>query len=213
MDDLMNEKKAEKKKQKKMDKLLIEELEIDKAKLNKLKKKLAKVAPRAERGAETLFRLVSRNHNTLNVMIDRKSSILISINAVILSIIIGTLLDQLDIDPYLIFPVAAMLLTNMISMTFAVMAARPEMFRSGDDGQNVMFYGNFTNLGEEEYVNEITGLIYKGDELYRAIAKDTYYLGKSINKRFRMLRNSFNVFLFGIILSVIGFIIGNTFFG
>jgi len=82
--------KVIKKQEKAIDKQLIAELGIDKEKLKELKKKLSKVEPRSERGAETLFRLVSKNQYTLNTMIDRKSNILISINALILSIILGT---------------------------------------------------------------------------------------------------------------------------
>ena len=78
----------DKKTEKAQDKYLKEELNIDKDALKALKKKLAKVEPRSERGAETLFRLVSKNQYTLNTMIDRKSNILISINALILSIIL-----------------------------------------------------------------------------------------------------------------------------
>ena len=66
---------------KKDDKYLMSELNIDKDKLKLLKKKLAKLEPRSERGVETLFRLLSKNQYTLNTMIDTKSNILISINA------------------------------------------------------------------------------------------------------------------------------------
>ncbi|WP_027077123.1 hypothetical protein [Maribacter antarcticus] len=86
--------KATKKQEKAVDNHLIEALGIDKDTLKKLKKKLAKVEPRSERGAETLFRLVSKNQYTLNAMIDRKSNILISINALILSIILGAVLSS-----------------------------------------------------------------------------------------------------------------------
>ena len=72
------------------------DLHINKEELKSLKKKLSKIEPRPEKGVETLFRLLSKNQYTLNAMIDRKSNILISINALILSIVLGTVLDQLD---------------------------------------------------------------------------------------------------------------------
>ena len=79
---------SDKKIEKLKDEYLTQELNIDKEELKALKKKLAKVEPRSKRGAETLFRLVSKNQYTLNTMIDRKANILISINALILSIIL-----------------------------------------------------------------------------------------------------------------------------
>jgi pycsar effector protein len=198
----MNDKKTEKL----QDAYLTEELNINKDELKALKKKLAKVEPRSERGAETLFRLVSKNQYTLNAMIDRKSNILISVNALILSIIIGTVYSQMDNDPHLIYPVIMILVTNLISIAYAIFATRPELEHGERKSGNLMFYGNFHEMEEEEYVQGITELMYKGDELYKTIAKDTFHLGKIIDKKFKFLRTSFHVFLIGIVLSVTAFI-------
>ena len=189
------------------DKLLMDELQVDKEELKTLKKKLSKVAPRAERGTETLFRLVSKNQYTLNAMIDRKSNILISINALILSIVLGTVLNQLDKGTHLFYPATLILLTNLISITYAVFATRPELKHGNERSNNLMFYGNFHEMGEEEYVRQLIGLIDQGDELYKTIAKDTYHLGKTIDKKFKLLRKSFDIFLVGIVISVIAFLV------
>ncbi len=204
--------KEDKKQEKAIDNHLIEALGIDKDTLKELKKKLAKVEPRSERGAETLFRLVSKNQYTLNTMIDRKSNILISVNALILSIIIGTVYSQMDNDPHLIYPVIMILITNLISIAFAIFATRPELAHGDRTVNNLLFYGNFNEMEEAEYTEQLTSLMYKGDELYNAIAKDTFYLGKTIDKKFKLLRKSFHVFLIGIILSVVGFIACHVFF-
>jgi hypothetical protein len=204
---------SDKKIQKAEEKYLMDELNIDKEALKELKKKLAKVEPRSERGAETLFRLVSKNHYTLNTMIDRKSNILITINAIILSVIIGTVLQQLDTDPHLIYPAVMILLTNLISITFAVMSTRPEPKHGNMKTPNLLYFGNFHDMEEKEYSDQLINLIYKGDDLYKSIALDTFYLGKSIDRKHGLLRKSFDVFLIGIILSVIAFIGCHLFFG
>ncbi len=205
----MSDKKIEKQK----DQLLMQELNIDKDELKALKKKLSKVAPRAERGVETLFRLLSKNQYTLNSMIDRKSNILISINALILSIVLGTVLSQLSKDPHLIYPVILILGTNLISITYAVLATRPELQHGSRSSNNLLFYGNFYELEEADYVSKLTELMYQGDELYKMIAKDTFYLGKTIDRKFKLLRKSFTIFLVGIVLSVIAFILCHLLFG
>ena len=204
---------GKKSKKKVEDKYLMEELNIDKEELKQLKKKLAKVTPRSERGVETLFRLLSKNQYTLNTMIDTKSNILISINALILSLIIGTVMNQLGTDPHLIYPVIMILFTNLASIAFAIFATRPELVHVNGEAKNLMFYGNFQDMKEEEYVNNVTNLMNEGDELYRTIAKDTYYLGRTIDRKFKLLRKSFNIFLIGIILSVMAFIACHVMFG
>ncbi len=211
--------KKEKKAEKVIDNILLQELDINKDELKQLKKKLAKVETRSERGTETLFRLVSKNQYTLNSMIDKKANILISINALILSIIIGTVLPRLEADPHLIYPAIMILVTDLASIAFAVFATRPEL-EHGKKGSgnkftlstNLMFHGNFNQLKEEEYTEKLTSLIYKGDELYNQIAIDTYNLGLAINKRFKYIRKSFDIFLIGLILSVLAFIACHMFF-
>lgn len=195
------------------DNYLMEELNIDKDALKQLKKKLAKIEPRPEKGVETLFRLLSKNQYTLNTMIDTKSNILISINALILSLILGTVMGQLSSDPHLIYPVIMILITNLSSIAFAIFATRPELVHGTRETKNLMFYGNFQDMEESEYVNNITALMNEGDELYKTIAKDTFHLGKTINRKFKLIRKSFNIFLIGIILSVIAFVSCHTLFG
>jgi hypothetical protein len=162
---------SDKLKEKVEDKYLMEELNID-------KKKFAKVAPRSERGVETLFRLLSKNQYTLNTMIDTKSNILISINALILSLILGTVMSQLSSDPHLIYPVIMIFFTNLASIAYAIFATRPELVHGKRETRNLMFYGDFQDMEENEYVSNITKLMNEGDELYKTIAKDTYDLGK-----------------------------------
>lgn len=204
---------SNKQKEKAEDNYLMEELNMDKDALKKLKKKLSKISPRSERGVETLFRLLSKNQYTLNTMIDTKSNILISINALILSLILGTVMSQLSNDPHLIYPIVMILITNLASITFAIFATRPELVHGKSDARNLMFYGNFQDMEEDEYVDSITNLMNEGDELYKTIAKDTYHLGKTIDRKFKLLRKSFNIFLIGIILSVIAFIGCHALFG
>jgi hypothetical protein len=204
---------SDKSKEKAEDKYLMEELKIDKDALKQLKKKLAKVAPRSERGVETLFRLLSKNQYTLNTMVDTKSNILISINALILSLILGTVMNQLSSDPHLIYPIIMILMTNLTSIAFAIFATRPELVHGKSESKNLMFYGNFQDMDEDEYVSNIINLMNQGDELYKTIAKDTYHLGKTIDRKFKLLRKSFNIFLIGIILSVIAFVSCHALFG
>lgn len=200
------------------DKVLAHEMGVDASKIKDLKKKLSKIEPRLERGVETMFRLLSKNHYTLNTMVDRKSNILISINAIIMSIILGTVMNQMKDDPHLIVPVIMMLLTNLASIVLAVFATRPDFThgqaeKTHSHTSNPMFFGNFHKMSETDYVADIRALMYGGDQLYDAISKDTYHLGRNINRKFGLLRKSFNVFTLGITLSVLTFIACHVFFG
>ena len=44
------------------------------------------------------------------------------------------------------------------------------------------------------------------DGLYNALIRDLYYLGLVLNRKYTLLRITYNVFMFGIIISVIAFV-------
>ena len=207
--------KMKKKLEKKKDTWLERELKVDEKGLKELKKKYAKMVDRPERGIETLFRLTSKNHYTLNAMVDRKSNILISINAIILSIILGTLLGKIDDDPHLIAPIIMILGTNLTSIVFAIFATRPDKTH-GSNGErgfhHLLFYGNFKDMKEKSYVEGLNQLMGSAEMLYNSIGSDIYYLGLNLDKKFNFLRKSFNVFMYGIILSVVTFVVCHIFF-
>lgn len=202
--------KQAKKRERKMDAALQQELDVDAWELKELKKKYAKIMHRAERGIETLFKLTSKNHYTLNTMVDRKANILISINAIILSIILGTLLNKIYEDPHLIVPIVMLLTTNLVSIVYAILATRPDLDHGGitdpPSPHHLLFYGNFHSMKEGQYVDGMNDLMNNADELYNSLGKDIFYLGKNLKKKFTNLRRSFNVFMYGLISSVIVFL-------
>jgi len=197
---------------------LMKDLGVDQGGLKILRKKIAKLNNRSRRGVETLFRLASRNQYTLTTMVDRKSNILISINAILLSIILGTVIRQLEQESYLIIPVFLILLTNLTSIVYAVVATRPPKRHAVSDStnghdykNNLLFYGDYSTISEVEYIQGMNHLIDHGDELYDAISRDVYYTGKTLQRKFGFLRTSFNVFMFGLIISVAAFILSYLF--
>ena len=202
--------KQAKQRERKMDAALQQELDVDAWELKELKKKYAKIMHRAERGIETLFKLTSKNHYTLNTMVDHKANILISINAIILSIILGTLLNKIYEDPHLIVPIVMLLTTNLVSIVYAILATRPDLDHGGitdpPSPHHLLFYGNFHSMKEGQYVDGMNDLMNNADELYNSLGKDIFYLGKNLKKKFTNLRRSFNVFMYGLISSVIVFL-------
>ena len=138
---------------KKRDIWLEQDLDLDSDKLKELKKKLKKVEGRPDRGIETMFRLTSRNHLQLSSMADSKANILISVNAIIISVLIGGLIKTLDNHPHLIIPTYLLLSTNVITIIFAILATRPNVTKGKftkkdieEKKTNLLFFGNFHRM-------------------------------------------------------------------
>ena len=206
----MDEKKKEKKKQKIIDNSLMEEMGIDKEELKKLKKKLVKVESRPERGIETWFRLASKNLYTRLQIVDTKANILITANAIIISVVLGSLYPRLDSDPHLIYAVGGLVLTNVLSISFAILATIPKAWTKKSNIINIeaadlMTFEDFSGMQLQDYRESVMKTMEDGNTLYPSIITDIHELGVKLSRKYKLIRSSYLIFLYGIILSVILF--------
>ena len=102
------------------------------------------------RGIQTMLRLTSDNHLELSGMADGKANILISVNAIIISVILTVLLRRLEIDTHLTIPTIIFLAFSLITIVIAILATRPQITQgvfSREDilnkKTNLLFFGNF----------------------------------------------------------------------
>ena len=204
---------------KKMDKALIADMGIDKEELKKLKKKLLKAEGFPERGIETWFRLTSKNLYTRRAIVDTKSNILVTVNSIMMSVVLGSLYPRLDQDPHLIYAVGPLLLTNLISMGYAIFATRPKTDKgtySKDDidSQNLglMTFDDFHKMPEAEYEEAVSLLMEDREFLYRSIKKDIHRLGVDLSERYRRIKMSYDVFLVGLVISLTMFAACHVFY-
>ncbi len=208
----MSEDKAEKKRLKLMDQAIMEEMGIDKEELKKLKKKLLKAEGRPERGIETWFRLASKNLYTRLQIVDTKANILITANAIIISMVLGTLYSNLDEEPHLIFAVAGLVMTNVFSISFAILATIPkswvkrivtdESLETTIESADLMTFEDFSEMRLDSYVDSVMKVIADGETLYPSLIKDIHSLGVKLSRKYRLIRTSYLVFPCGIIFSV-----------
>ena len=211
-------KKKMKKHQEQLDISMQKELGVSPNKLKELKKKLLKVEGRPERGIETMFRLTSRNHLTLSGMADTKANIMISVNSIILSILIGSLMQKLDNNPQLIIPTYVMLIVNLGSIISAILSTRPNItsgkFTRQDIEQNktnLLFFGNFHQMQRSDYQWGMHRLMEDGRFLYSSLIDDIFFLGVVLGKKYKYLRISYNIFMFGLVTAVIVFMVSNAY--
>lgn len=190
------------------------------AKKEALKAKYKSESP--DRGIQTLFRVTLKNHLTLSDIADTKANILLSVNAIIISVALSNLLPKLDnpSNAYLIYPTLIFIVFSVISMIMAVLATRPNITSgkfSKEDVKNkkvnLLFFGNFHKMSLSEYEWAIQELVKDKEYIYSSLTKDLYFLGLVLNRKYKILRWTYTIFMIGIILSVIAFGIAFRFFG
>ncbi|MDQ6845314.1 MAG: DUF5706 domain-containing protein [Bacteroidota bacterium] len=164
------------------------------------------------KGIQTMLRLTSENHLKLSDMADHKANILISVNAIIISVILSVLLRKLQEEPYLTIPTVIFLIAAVTTIIISILATRPKIsegtFTPEDIAQkktNLLFFGNFHKATYEQYNAAMRQMMLDTDYLYGSLIKDIYYLGVVLGRKYRLIRLAYNIFMIGIIVSVIAF--------
>jgi tRNA A37 threonylcarbamoyladenosine modification protein TsaB len=172
-----------------------------------------------ERAIQTLFRTTLRNHIKLSDIADTKANILLSVNAIIISLALANIIPKLDqvSNRHLLYPTLVLILFSVASIILSIASTRPNV-TSGEftDEQvakrevNLLFFGNFHKVPFDRYEKALMGLINDKEEIYQSLLKDLWSLGVVLNRKYKLLRWTYTIFMIGIISSVIAFIIAFT---
>jgi len=165
-----------------------------------------------ERGIQTFYRVALRNHIKLSDIADTKANILLSVNAIIISLVLANLISKLDTNPYLVYPTAIFTLSCVISMVLSIIATRPNItsgeFTKEDVANknvNLTFFGNFHKMQLKEFEWAVEELLKDKNYVYSSLTKDLYFLGKVLERKYRILRVTYTIFMIGMIVSVLAF--------
>ncbi|MGX5853136.1 Pycsar system effector family protein [Dyadobacter jiangsuensis] len=174
---------------------------------------------RPDKGIETMFRISSNNHQRLSDMADNKAHIMITTTSIIISVLLSVLVRKLEDNAYLIIPTMMLLTVCMVTMVFSILSTRPTIPRgtfTQDDidakSVNLLFFGNFYRMSFNEYSKGMQTMMNDRDFLYGSLTKDVYSQGVVLGRKYRLLRVAYNVFMFGIVISVVAFVIASIFF-
>lgn len=201
----------------------LEELEDSKKKKKKLKK-LKKLIEKSEkkgdpdfkpgRGVETMYRATYRTHVNLSSIADNKANIMLSVNAIVLSVVVANLATKLDSNPHLVIPTIILVAVCLGSLFYAIQATRPKVTEGKSSMEdikarrsNLLFFGNFYNMPIDDFHYGMMEMIRDEDFLYSSMTRDLYYLGVVLAKKYAFLRICYNIFLFGIIVAVVAFLV------
>ncbi len=166
------------------------------------------------KGIQTMLRLTSDNHLELSNMADGKANILITVNSIIISVTLSVLMRRLEVDTYLTIPTILLLTCSVSTIVVSILATRPKIDQGKFSDQdiinkktNLLFFGNFHRASLEEYENAMRKMMGDSDYLYGSLIKDIHHLGVVLGRKYKLIRIAYNIFMFGIIISVLAFAI------
>jgi predicted metal-dependent HD superfamily phosphohydrolase len=178
---------------------------------NKDKKKEKKNSRRL-RGIETMFRITSTNHQRMSALADNKANIMISVNTIIISVIISLIIPRFESNSRLVIPTIILLAVSITAIIYSILATRPRLQKGiftreqvEKKSVNLLFYGSFYKMGFKDYQYGMEEMMNDRDFLYGSLVKDIYWQGCVMGRKFHMLRIAYDIFMYGIAVSVVAY--------
>ncbi len=169
------------------------------------------------RTAELLFKTALRNHINLTQIADNKANIMLTVNAMILTFAMPILFQKASIREnwYFAGPFTIIGFCCIISIVYATLATQPGKFQGkfkADDMEagkgSLFFFGNFFATSLDDYTAAMKKALANEDRLDDSAILDLYFMGKSLGRKFQLLRQCYSFFLFGIIIGSVLFGLG-----
>lgn len=188
-------------------------LEQEKKKKKKKKKnKLLTIG--SSKSAQTQFKTALRNHIDLSAIADNKANIMLSVNAIVITVGVPILVNLSYENSDLIIPTAILAIGSLLSMIFATLSTRPakmpghtSLGHIAEKKSNLFFFGNFYKMSFDEYVKGMEKVVGNNEILDNSITRDLFFLGKSLGHKFEYLRWCYNIFMYGIAIAMLSFLI------
>jgi len=153
--------------------------------------------------AQTYFRTVFRNHINLSAMADQKAAIMISVNALLIGALVTftSYRNWAETRPEVLLPVGLFTVCGLVSLIYAALSARPSGKEQPEE--NLAFFGSFSQLSRAEFAAKMEERLKDPNALYGTLVNDLHGLGKSLERKYQLLRMAYTIFLIGLVISVL----------
>jgi hypothetical protein len=154
-----------------------------------------------------LVRTATTANLTLSQMADQKASILMGANFVVFTVAVGQA-GRGGVPPALLVLACAAFLSALCAVVAVLPAIRPGKVAPG--GENILFFGVFSQMSEEEFTDRALEALASDETVMRAMLRDIHQNGMVLQrKKYRFLGLAYRVFLIGLTLTLVTFLIDN----
>jgi hypothetical protein len=102
-------------------------------------------------------------------------------------------------------------LENMLRGNFNLYKVRNEIKQSNNhfnkESSNILIFEDFSKLSKIDYIEEMHELMKNKDKVYKEMSAQLHHLGTMADRKYAMLRRSYSVFRWGVIISIIVFLL------
>lgn len=156
-----------------------------------------------KRAVQTLFRTLSQNNYRLQEMIDRKAHILISVNAIVLSVLLGSsYLNTVTIMATGI-SVITLLVACTLSVVASLVAIKPGLATRSNSSSTLLSFEGAKHMDFDTFKKSVKKTIKKENRIYDTMIADIYHVSQNISKKHTYLKVSAALFGIGMVTAVI----------
>lgn len=158
------------------------------------------------KATQTLFKTLSQNNYRLQETIDRKANIIISVNAIILSVLLGGGLLGSGLTLLSSQAIIILAITSSLSILSALISIKPFLFTSKSSswyGDALLSHDTAIRLNLEEYKKKVKRTLKKEKRIYDAIIEDIYFISMNTDRKHKFLMVSAVLFFVGLFLAIV----------
>jgi hypothetical protein len=146
----------------------------------------------------------------LSQMADQKASILMGATFVVFTLAVGQ--ARAGAGAFAM-PLTILATFSFLSALLAVSAVLPRVgksppvvFKDGKDHSNILFFGRFAQMEEDDFIAAVKARMRSEDDLYETILRDTYQNGVVLARRkYRYLAYAYRLFVVGLTATFLAF--------
>lgn len=160
-----------------------------------------------------LVRTSQQMNLTLSQMADAKASLLMGATFLVFTIAVGQ--AKSGAMPWSLGVLALSAFISAMCAVFAVLpsiggpgSSRTGRGKAGPSSPNKLFFGYFTHVAEEEWIDSVLDELHHDETVFRTMLRDIYQNGQVLQrKKYRFLGYAYRVFMVGLCLTVVTFAI------
>lgn len=155
-----------------------------------------------------MVRTALTSHVALSAMADRKANILMGVTFLVFTLSVSAFSNG-NYRIALLILVLSAFLSAMFAMA-AVMPKTSPPVLADHDLDNLLFFGVFTGLQQEEFVERLMRRCETDELVLSTMLRDLYQNGTVLQqKKYRYLSLAFRTFRIGLVLSLVAFVLEN----
>jgi len=148
---------------------------------------------------DQLIRQTRWHHAQLSMMADNKANMMLTAPALVLTLAIPRLAE-----PEFRWAAATLILSCLVTVVLAAIAATPGRSRPGSPQSNLLFFDTFARMSYEDFARAMEETLNDPDQTYEAQVREIYTLGVYLaRKKYRYVRFAYISFVGGLLLSAL----------